>query len=91
MSPRAPGTGTTFALVLFVIIAVTLLLMAILSGRDGDNPDDGNAGPDDGGPELPRPPEDRPSGDEPDWWPDFERQFASYVKSRGDRSRRSPR
>jgi hypothetical protein len=84
------SSGGTFAFVLFVIFAVTVLLIAVLSGGDSDNPDDGSSGPGDGGPELPRPPDDGPSAGEPDWWPDFERQFGSYVE-RGAFTRRRAR
>ena len=96
MSPQSSGGTFAFVLfVLFVIFAVALLVVAVFSGDDSDNPDDGSSGPGDGGPELPRPPDDGPLDDEPDWWPEFERQFASYAsggaftrrRARRDRSR----
>jgi hypothetical protein len=86
---NSQSSGGTFLFVLFVIFAVTVLLIAVLSGRDSDNPDEGSSGPGDGGPELPRPPDDGPSADEPDWWPEFERKFESYVKSGAYERRRN--
>jgi hypothetical protein len=62
-----------------VTILVALVAAAALPGHTGGGPEDGHASGGGSG----RPKTLRPSGPtgcwEPEWWPDFEREFASYV------------
>jgi hypothetical protein len=79
-----PGGGVVAAmLVAFCLLAFAVTVMLIVTagryergdGRDGDpGPEGGGGGPGGGGPDHPR-----PSGEDPVWWPEFERQFADYV------------
>jgi hypothetical protein len=62
-------------------VLITLIVMSIqppTDRRDGPDGDSGSGGgghgPRGGGPEGPE-----PAGHDPEWWPDFERQFAEYV------------
>ena len=56
-----------------------MLHMARHHGGSGDDPGDGGGGGGGGG-RGPKPPDPRPEAD-PHWWPEFERQFAAYVRS----------
>ena len=84
-------SGFGIVLVVLVILGLTLAILASRSGGGGDDPDDDGRGPGGRGPQLPRPPDDGPALDEPDWWPEFERNFANYVAEGRNRSGRSPR
>jgi hypothetical protein len=70
------------------LCVITVLVIGLL-GRGGGSSDDSGPGPGGGGPDLPRPPEDDPRSGEPQWWPEFERQFADYLKRKPARSVRS--
>lgn len=66
----------SFALVLAAIYACWSL------GRNESGGSDSNDGGDDGGGRRPTPPPNSPSGPgqtDPEWWPEFERQFAAHV------------
>jgi hypothetical protein len=55
---------------------------------DGGDHDDGEGGGGGGGRRGPRRPEPRPSlPDDPEWWPQFERDFAEYLNTRRDTTR----
>ena len=72
------------ALVIAFVLVVTLSGLAIglvargASHDQEDDPGDSGSGGG-GGPRRPTPPP-RP-GDDPVWWPEFERQFVMYVRS----------
>ena len=75
-------------------LAVVVLVMVVLAGarlaslRMPPNPgsdDDTDSGPGHGGPDGRPPPGPRQPEGEPGWWPEFERQFAAHVASRGTR------
>jgi hypothetical protein len=91
MRPEAAptsGTGITLAVCAILILAtLTILVIAIRSGHGDDSDDDGPP-PGGGGPDRPRPPQGGPSIEEPQWWPDFERQFREYAETM---ARRPPR
>jgi hypothetical protein len=73
-----------------VLVPACIMLVALISavrhhggnqghGRDDDQGGGGGGG---GSDRLPRPPLTPPGAGEPDWWPQFERDFARYVASR---------
>jgi hypothetical protein len=86
MAQVAPGAGTGTALLLLMTL---LFVVAALSAfgywrqRRGNDSDDGGSGPGGSGPQQHRPPDNGPAGDEFPWWPEFERRFGDYLKSRG--------
>lgn len=49
--------------------------------RKDDDSDDGG-GEDGGGGGWPRGPDQPPEGEQPEWWPQFERELAAYAESR---------
>ena len=65
-----PGTA--------LLVAIVVLVIASRWRRGGDDAEGEGGG---GNLRVPphRPP-DAPSGDEPEWWPEFERSFADYVR-----------
>ena len=65
-------------LITFGGLAIGLLARLARHSQEDDDGDSGSGGG--GGPRRPTPPP-RPGGD-PVWWPEFERQFAAYVRSR---------
>jgi hypothetical protein len=80
------GSGWVgWAIVAFIVIAAVAgevwLVMAARPGTDeGEDSDDGGGGlrrDDAGG--APRPPQPPAAGTDPEWWPEFESQFASHV------------
>jgi len=92
---RAEGSASWIG-----VVACALILLAFMSGiiclavcsvrgwkppGDGSDDDDGGGGGGGGGVDL-TPPNRSPDAD-PEWWPEFERQFAAYVKSRRARQR----
>jgi hypothetical protein len=90
-----PGAGWIgWAIVAFVVAAAIVgeaWLMLVSSSRSdrGDDSDDGGGGgvrriEAGDGPKGPRPPE---SDSEPDWWPQFEREFAAHTARRPARSK----
>jgi hypothetical protein len=82
---HSSGMGT-LVIALLTVIGLTVLAAVALrhGGYRGSGP--GEADGDDGGGSLPRVPPQRPpeppDGLEPDWWPDFEREFAEYAAGR---------
>lgn len=91
-SPQIPGhtavTNLTGSLVAFLAMCVAMCVFVgavLLLSRHGHGGDDNGDGGGGGGwgrdDRRPSPPDPRPDG-EPGWWPDFERQFAAYVKQR---------
>jgi hypothetical protein len=66
-------------------MALACLVVAFALGAGTRNGDDDHQGPsdsDDGGtkPLTPdRPPPGPPAGEQPEWWPQFEREFAAYA------------
>src|SRR5258707_1167850 len=65
-----------------VLVTTLWLALALVStrrppGREGD--DDHGSGPGGGGPGRPGPDGGDAPGGAPEWWADFERQFAAYV------------
>jgi hypothetical protein len=84
---RAPGWAMLLggAVIVLSIVAITAALHLWTQAGDG-----GQAGPGDrdahggGGPRRRRPDSPCPGGGDvaPSWWPDFERQLASYVADR---------
>jgi len=72
----------------FAFLAVCgLLLLAVLvfggtgsGGTPGGDDSGGGGGGSGRDPDTPRP--GGGAGDDPEWWPDFERQFAEYVATR---------
>ena len=69
----AAGVFMSVACSFLSLLAVSFLLLVALVGADGEDDDDGRGG--DGEPPVP----EGPSGD-PAWWPDFEREFAAYLR-----------
>jgi hypothetical protein len=75
--------GPTAAIALLMLVAFGGLAIGLLArrARPSQEDDHGDSGSDGGGgPRRPTPPP-QPGGD-PVWWPEFERQFAAYVRSR---------
>jgi hypothetical protein len=66
-------------------IGFTFVALALVRVSRKDGPDDGGEGGDDGPPRRGRGPRPRPSGPEPTWWPQFERDFRSYVIAQAGR------
>ena len=68
-----------------ICASIWLLVWSVRQSDAGEDDDDGGGGGggDDGRPPTPPP---RPDTD-PDWWPEFERQFEAYVRGRLSRSR----
>jgi hypothetical protein len=84
---RAGGTIPAWQAVIIVAFCVAIIIGVFVFGaggrggmRGGDDLDGGGDGP---GGRDPGPPQ--PGGGaskDPDWWPEFERQFAAYVATR---------
>ena len=77
------SSGLAIVLAAVVVIAFGCLAIGLLArvARHSQQDDDGDSGSGGGGgPRRPTPPP-RP-GDDPVWWPEFERQFAAYVRNR---------
>jgi hypothetical protein len=75
---------STLGVISLMLVALGGLAVGFLATRTGHSPEDegGDAGSGGGGggPHRPgRPPS--PGGGDPVWWPEFERQFAAYVRS----------
>jgi hypothetical protein len=75
-------TVTALVATLAVLAFVAALLAGAVSSRPGArDADDG--GDDDGGGNVrvpPQRPPNAPTGDDPEWWPEFERAFAAYAR-----------
>ncbi len=61
-----------------VLGGIWIMVHVARHGRGDDAGESGGDGGGGGG--SPKPPDPRPRPD-PDWWPEFERQFAAYVRS----------
>ena len=59
--------------------AVPATTLSLVLGSGGDDGDDGSDG---GGPGRRRPAPGRPPSAPPDWWPEFEREFADHVAAK---------
>jgi hypothetical protein len=83
-TPGGTHSGDGVFVVLFVVALLIVGLIAIAfagfqAPRGSDGGDDGTSGPGWRGPEWPSPQDPGPRGGNPEWWPEFERQFAAYV------------
>jgi hypothetical protein len=76
----APAVMLGLCLLGLLIVMTVMLIQLPTDRRDGTDGDwgsgGGGPGPKGGGPGGPH-----PTGDDPEWWPEFERQFAEYVRS----------
>lgn len=70
-------------LVFAVVIGFGFVALALVRLTNPDESDDGDGS--DGGPPR-RGPGPRPRGPEPSWWPEFEREFWTYVQARAART-----
>jgi hypothetical protein len=74
------------ALMIAVFVTGTLLVLFVLTRLSNDGGDDSSGGGgygNRGGGGSPRKP--KPPGPEPTWWPEFERDFHTYVNAQGRR------
>jgi hypothetical protein len=74
------------ALMIAVFVAGTLLVLYVLarlSSNGGSDDSGGGGGFGHGGGGSPLKP--KPHGPEPTWWPEFERDFHTYVQAQGRR------
>jgi hypothetical protein len=89
---RRAGSGSWLAYVVSVLVLLgamcgTYYLCVVLDRRARDRGDstegdgEGGGGAKRGGGRVPPKP---PSGTDPEWWPEFERQFADHVRCRID-------
>jgi hypothetical protein len=74
----AAATALAIAGVILAELALLLALFAMLSRWGDDDEDHGDDGGGGGPPGRSGPPPPSDDGD-PDWWPEFEREFAAYV------------
>src|SRR5947209_14774419 len=74
------------AVVALLVAGVILWMLARPGGSDGTDPGRGGGGGGTGG----GPPDPSPRAG-PAWWPEFEREFAAYVATGGDRRAVPPR
>lgn len=91
---RAPGwtifTGGVEIMVSIVVISLTVHLWTQAS--EGTERHPGERGDEGGGeprPDRPNAPDPRGGGNDPSWWPEFERQVALYVAEREREKRQS--
>jgi hypothetical protein len=76
--------------VVIVVLSLIGIWIVVYIARHFDEPGDGGEGRDGGGGKSPNPRAPGPSS-EPDWWPEFERQFAAYLGRHPTPSRRRGR
>jgi hypothetical protein len=75
------------ALMIAVFVVGSLVVMFVLmsiagdSGKDDNEGGGGHGNRGDGG----SPPKPKPRSPEPGWWPEFERDFRTYVQAQGRR------
>jgi hypothetical protein len=84
------SSGTSVVAILAAMYALQLGVMLILwraFGRGGADEDDPGLGGDGPGGRHRRP--RKPPPDDPECWPEFERQFAEHVAAAGDAQRRA--
>ena len=86
---RSPAwlLAITGAVILLSLAAVIATVHQATRPDQGDDPSDGRSEPDSPGPSSPSRNGD---GDEPSWWPEFERQFAAHVRQTERRESRQP-
>lgn len=72
-----------------LIAALTLQRHRIQDDDDGPRDSDGGSGRRIDGPRPHRPTGDQPQPPEPEWWPQFERDFAAYVAASSATTNRS--
>jgi hypothetical protein len=79
------GFAATAVMVGLCLIGVLVVVIVVLIERRSDRRDgtDGEWGSGGGGrgPHGGKPDGPQPTGDAPEWWPEFERQFAEHVTS----------
>jgi hypothetical protein len=76
----AAGWWTTFACavaILLVVAGIVIVCIGRPHGRGGEADADWGSG---GGGGSRRPDGPRPAGGDPQWWPEFEQQFAAHVE-----------
>ncbi len=95
--PPPRGSGHSGGSLVGILVAILPLLGVIVAGlwftlwsgrgnqADGED-GEGGSGPGRGPRRGPRPPR-RPPDRDPQWWPEFERDFAAYVKKVSKRPR----
>ncbi len=76
--------GVAF-LLMACVAAIVVLVPPRPPGHDSD--EDAGSGPGGEGPGLWRPDAPRRPNGEPDWWPEFEQQFAAHVTARSSQIR----
>jgi len=76
------GIALSIVCSLLAMAAVVAIVFFAVSADDGR--DDGRGG----GEDTPPPPDD-PDGEDPDWWPEFERELAAYLGD-AERTRETP-
>ena len=80
-----PLVALALPAVLAILLAGLVLVFALGAGSRDDGTDEGEPTDEDGGSRTPplRPfPPASPTGADPEWWPEFERDFAQYVALR---------
>ena len=86
MAAASWETGLAVVIMVMLVLAgVTLAVLRMPRYPGGD--EDSDSGPGRGGPGRWPPPGPRTPEGEPEWWPEFERQFAAHVAGRGKRVR----
>jgi hypothetical protein len=80
--------GVAFVL-MACVAAIVVLVPTRPPGHDSD--EEGGSGPGGEGPGPWRPDAPRRPGGDPDWWPEFERQFAAYVLGRSTEAEHAAR
>jgi hypothetical protein len=84
---HAAGGAATVAILAAMGAAQLALLLILWRAFRSDGPDDDSPGSDGDGPGRGRRRPRKPPPDAPDWWPEFERDFAEHVAALGRRSR----
>ena len=81
----AADWSTVVACVLGILLVAAAVVIAYAGRphRQGGD-EDADSGSGGGGGGLRGPDGPRPAGEGPEWWPEFERQFAAYVASEHD-------
>src|SRR5947207_3124214 len=86
----ATGPGLIGALISLLVFLAAGIWVIVYVARHPDDPGgDGDGGWGGGGGRYP-PPHSPRTGPEPDWWPEFERQFAEHVRRQPTETARRP-
>jgi len=81
---HAAPTSAWVAIVMIVVCMGMAFVVALVATRfRGQDDDDHRGGGPGSDPPGPRPHDPEPQGDLELWWPEFERQFAAYVRASG--------